>query len=114
MHITVYRYNGKYKIKSVPQEKPVAIPALKQLVFKMKHMGLFVLLLVLLSSSTSDAAPTIIEKITAKLAAKGLGAGLGLGFASKFPRRPSFVAVPVVAQPVPVLHVPVRTRVVFG
>ena len=38
MHITVYRYNGKYKIKSVPQEKPVAIPALKQLVFKMKHM----------------------------------------------------------------------------
>ena len=116
MHITVYWYNCKYKINSGLSEKAVAIASLKQLVFKMKSMGLFVTLLLaaVLLSSTSDAAPTIIEKITAKLAAKGLGAGLGLGFASKFPRRPSFVAVPVVAQPVPVLHVPVRTRVVFG
>ena len=115
MHITVHRYNGKYKIKSVPQEKAVAIPGLKQLVFNMKHMGLFVffLLAAILISSTSDAAPapTLIEKITAKLAAKGLGAGLGLGLAS-FRPRPSVIAVPVVAQPV--LHVPVRTRVVFG
>ena len=113
MHITEYPYNGKYKISSGLSEKAVGRAALKQLVFKMKRMGLLVSLLLAatLLSSTSDAAPapSLVEKITAKLAAKGLGAGLGIGsgLASAF-SRPSLAVV----APVPVLAVPVTRTVV--
>merc|ERR1712008_631972 len=88
--------------------------ALKQLVFKMKDTGLFVVCLLLaatLLSSTSDAspAPSLVEKITAKLAAKGLGAGLGIGsgLASAL-SRPSLTVI----APAPVVAVPVTRTVV--